>query len=120
MRILKIGSSGSDVAEVQYFLQQWGYDTGPMDGIFGPQTDQAIRRFQSDHGLKADGIVGPLTDHALRSDLPGTTTYIVKPGDTLYLISVRFGVSLDALIAANPGVDSRNLQVGRRLRISTQ
>jgi peptidoglycan hydrolase-like protein with peptidoglycan-binding domain len=115
--MLKIGSRGSDVAEVQYFLQQWGYDPGPIDGIFGPKTDQAVRRFQSDHGLKADGIVGPVTEQALRSDLPGTKTYIVKPGDTLYMISVKFGVSVEALIAANPGVDSRSLQVGRRLRI---
>ncbi|MDQ7094329.1 peptidoglycan-binding protein [Desulfosporosinus sp. PR] len=117
MQYLKIGSRGSDVAEVQYFLQQWGYDPGPTDGIFGPRTDQAVRQFQSAHGLVVDGIVGPVTYQALRSDLPGTMTYTVKPGDTLYSISVSYGISIDALIAANPGVDSRNLQVGRRLRI---
>lgn len=117
MPYLKIGSRGSDVAEIQYFLQEWGYNPGPTDGIFGPKTDQAVRRFQNDHGLVVDGIVGPVTYQALRSDKPGTRTYTVKPGDTLYSISVRYGISLDALIAANPGVDSRNLQVGRRLRI---
>lgn len=42
---------------------------------------------------------------------PGPS-HIVQPGDTLFSIARRFGVSLDALIAANPGVDPMNLQIG--------
>lgn len=58
-RLLRFGSRGSDVASVQRTLGI------PADGIFGPQTRSAVRRFQARHGLGVDGIVGPKTRAAL-------------------------------------------------------
>jgi peptidoglycan hydrolase-like protein with peptidoglycan-binding domain len=37
----------------------------PADGVFGPMTERAVKRFQRSHGLVPDGIVGPLTRGAL-------------------------------------------------------
>ena len=46
---------------IQSLLSRIGYDPGPIDGIFGQQTRQAVIDFQVDNGLTPDGIVGPAT-----------------------------------------------------------
>lgn len=66
--MLKRGSSGADVEELQRKLIAKGINIGPVDGLFGPKTEDAVRRFQERHGLQADGIVGPQTQGALFSD----------------------------------------------------
>jgi len=43
------------VQNIQAGLQRLGYDPGPADGRYGPQTESAIRRFQQDNGLPIDG-----------------------------------------------------------------
>lgn len=55
----------NDVAGVQRALRHRGYDPGSVDGVFGPETEQAVRRFQRDRGLTEDGVVGPQTGSAL-------------------------------------------------------
>ena len=44
--------------EVQRRLKNWGYYNGSVDGIYGPQTIEAVKSFQRKNGLTADGIVG--------------------------------------------------------------
>lgn len=46
---------------VQARLNNLGYNTGPVDGIQGPRTTEAIKQFQEKYSLKVDGIVGPIT-----------------------------------------------------------
>ncbi len=53
---------GDDVAELQRHLGALGFDAGRVDGIFGPQTDLALKDFQHNVGLAVDdGILGPET-----------------------------------------------------------
>lgn len=59
-QVLRSGSNGSAVKILQGSLNIRGYAL-VQDGIFGPATDSAVRRYQSDHGLASDGIVGPQT-----------------------------------------------------------
>lgn len=56
-----IGSSGSEVTQIQTRLKEWGYYDGAVDGIFGTQTRNAVIKFQKANGLGADGIVGSKT-----------------------------------------------------------
>lgn len=62
-RILRNGSEGADVKEMQTGLIKLGYDLGKYgaDGEFGDRTEQAVIAFQRDNGLEADGEFGPLS-----------------------------------------------------------
>lgn len=59
------GDRGSAVTTIQTKLKNWGYYNGSVDGVFGSQTTEAVRYFQSKNGLTADGIVGSATQRAL-------------------------------------------------------
>jgi g-D-glutamyl-meso-diaminopimelate peptidase len=115
LRTLRIGSRGSDVMEIQALLRKIGYNPGPIDGIFGQQTQQAVIQFQRDKGLTPDGIIGPNTYNALGKFLIGYVIYIIRPGDTLYNIALRSYTNLARLLAANPEIDPNNLRVGQRI-----
>lgn len=61
-RLLKIGSRGDDVSEVQGRLSYIGYYTGKIDGQYGWRTYNAVKNFQYEFGLELiDGIVGQKT-----------------------------------------------------------
>ena len=59
------GSQGSLVKTLQEKLNQLGYNVGSVDGVFGPRTEIAVRKFQADKGLDMDGVVGNQTWQAL-------------------------------------------------------
>jgi N-acetylmuramoyl-L-alanine amidase len=52
---------GDDVRELQSYLNRLGFNAGREDGIFGQDTDRALRAFQHDMGLPVDGIAGTST-----------------------------------------------------------
>ena len=59
--LLKKGDQNEYVRHWQMFLNMNGYACGSADGIFGPKTEAAVKKWQKDHGLKPDGIIGPKT-----------------------------------------------------------
>lgn len=63
--VLKQGATGGEVKELQRRLKQWGYYSGSVDGVYGPQTVKAVKYFQQKNGLKVDGIAGKSTFAAL-------------------------------------------------------
>jgi murein DD-endopeptidase MepM/ murein hydrolase activator NlpD len=65
---LQLGSQGELVAHVQKALQV------SEDGIFGPETDAAVREYQTEAGIQVDGIVGPVTWSALFESSNATAT----------------------------------------------
>ena len=72
--VLKQGSKGDLVKEVQTKLIKWGYLTGRADGIFGAKTKAAVIKFQRKNGLTADGIIGTRTAQALGISLSSNTS----------------------------------------------
>ncbi len=72
--LYKRGSSGATVKEIQTRLKNWGYYTGTVDGIYGSQTEKAVRYFQSKNGLSVDGQVGDKTLAALGMQPSGNSS----------------------------------------------
>ena len=60
-KIEPVDAAVANTTEVQKRLKKWGYYTGSVDGINGPKTIAAVKKFQKKYGLTQDGIVGPLT-----------------------------------------------------------
>ena len=61
LALSKYGSRGEEVRNIQTRLKKWGYMNGAVDGIYGTQTVEAVKKFQRKHGLTPDGIAGPAT-----------------------------------------------------------
>ncbi len=116
-----------------------------QDGIFGGGTQQAVTAFQRAVGLVPDGIVGPATWKKLYEvylgignnvpgqdgpdtgpgsgggdQQPGTGSgvreYVVKAGDSLWLIAQRFGTTVEAIKRLN-GFTTDLLNIGQVLKI---
>lgn len=67
-KAFNIGDSGDNILLYQNRLQKLGYLTTEPDGIYGTDTQMAVRRFQEQNSLIADGYLGPITRDALMSD----------------------------------------------------
>jgi peptidoglycan hydrolase-like protein with peptidoglycan-binding domain len=66
--------TGTDVQDWQQFLTNRSLYTDPIDGIFGPDTAQATRDYQTSAGLGVDGTVGPKTfAQAIRDGFQSST-----------------------------------------------
>jgi peptidoglycan hydrolase-like protein with peptidoglycan-binding domain len=59
--VLRKGSTDPAVRDLQQALKTLGYDPGPVDGVFGAQTEVAVKAFQQAKGIDVDGIVGRIT-----------------------------------------------------------
>jgi hypothetical protein len=60
---------GDEVKVLQTILKQDGFAVD-VDGVFGPETESAVKRFQAEHGVADDGVVGPGTWAALTGTAP--------------------------------------------------
>ncbi|WP_377887464.1 peptidoglycan-binding protein [Alkalihalobacillus sp. R86527] len=77
--VLKVGSKGELVVELQSKLKALGYYNGATDGAFGPITESAVKTFQSRNKLTANGIVDSSTWEKLKQ---GTSYDGGGSGDT--------------------------------------
>ena len=70
--LIRQGSRGNYVCIAQDDLNTLGYKTGGLDGVFGTQTTNAVKRYQTSRGLTSDGIIGCNTWRSLQENVVGT------------------------------------------------
>ena len=59
---IKLGDTGDDVKRLRrVFARAKALGPDSIDGVFGPETGQAVKDFQQSNGLTVDGVVGPVT-----------------------------------------------------------
>lgn len=71
--LVKQGRKGVYVLVLQDALTDLGYGPGALDGIFGPNTKNAVIRYQKNKGLAQDGIVGCNTWRAITTQMQNKT-----------------------------------------------
>ncbi len=114
--LLKLGSQGEDVKKLQVRL---GVD--PI-GNFGPKTESAVKKWQSDNGLTADGIVGDGTWGRLFSEgTVSSPTVITEPARVSTVSGLKLerlkGHIPDSVIAQIPDTASK-FQINTPLRLA--
>ena len=82
---LKNGCEGDEVKVLQKLLKDKGVYDGPINGKFGPLTEEAVIRFQKSSGLEADGVVGSTTMNKLKEksakETGASNVQVYKSGD---------------------------------------
>jgi hypothetical protein len=112
--VLKRKDRGTDVAALQRRLGV------TADGVFGPDTEAAVKRYQSRHGLEVDGIVGPVTRRSLglrafhARNRTRTTTR--RGRSNRYRISASVRARLERIAACESGGNPRALSPGGTYR----
>ena len=116
LKTISTGFIGPQAELLQLALTRAGYPAA-IDGIFGLQTEAALKRFQTVYGLTPDGIAGAQTWQALLPFLTGYIRYTVKPGDTMWKLSWMYNTSVGAIVTANPDINPEYMQIGQMLTI---
>ena len=95
--------AGDDVTELQRRLNRLGFDAGRADGLFGAQTDTALREFQKGVGVTSDGTCGPDTfrafDRLVRTISGGNADTL---RDSVTLLDLQTGVA-DKVVVIDAG-----------------
>ena len=68
------------IRQIQGILQERGYGPGPLDGVLGKKTREALRRFQKDHHLAVTGEINADTKSVLLSHTPSGAEAVDKGG----------------------------------------
>jgi len=117
-KILKAGDKGQEVTKLQDKLNHLGFNAGQVDGIFGGQTESALKRFQQKVGIVVDGIYGPITRAKLESYKPPGYPGILKKGskgNNVKLVQKVVGVKVDGIFGPNTEEAVKKWQSKNRL-----
>jgi hypothetical protein len=90
---------GEDVRLAQLALKRLGYYQGSADGVQGPGTTEALRKFQAESGLTADGLMGPATRASLEQQ-SGTSLSVADASEKV--LTVKTDIPSSKTISTDP------------------
>ncbi len=115
--LVKKGDTGANVYAVQYLLRQRGAGIG-ADGIFGPQTESAVKDFQSANSLAADGIVGPDTwPKLILTVQQGSNGDAVRAVQRLLVDKFGYSLTVDGIFGPNTDAAVKGFQTSKGLTV---
>lgn len=117
LRKLRIGSSGTDVAELQAVLKKIGYYNGAVDGCFGSLTEKAVEKVQYEYGVNVEKTVSDDIWNLLSKYIYGYDLYCVEKDVDLLEISKIYNIHPALLSAANPGICLDSINKGSTITI---
>ena len=109
---------GDDVAVLQRRLGALGFDSGRVDGIYGPTTAQAVAEFQRNAGLPVDEMCGPetvVTLERLALNSEGESVSVVRERDTV-LHTARSVIGCRVVVGQRGGLSKVTRFLSRELR----
>lgn len=114
-RLLKRGSRGEDVRELQSLLNKLGFDAGAPDGDFGPLTEAAVRKMQDAADIAADGKYGDKSHAALMAMIAELEASEENAPEVPEYTAVRVRVTGGTVnIRSGPGTQYDILSVARK------
>jgi LysM repeat protein len=120
--IAKYGSRGKIVEQIQTYLYKLNYlKKSQIDRCYGKITREAVKSFQLEHSLEETGIVDSKTYELLKESTNNQNffEYIIQKDDTLTSISLKYNVSIPALMIYNNLSEDSILQIDDVLKIPT-
>lgn len=112
--ILKVGSQGMAVSELQAALKLLGYYADAVDGVYSESTAIAVSRFQQAAGLNPDGIVSPETWERLFPPTPTASSNVVATNSATDAKPTPAPISPSPTRSTSNSVDLPVLRLGMR------
>ena len=110
-RSMSIGMTGNDVYALQVRLIELRYMTGVADGVFGTETEEALKAFQKNNGLTADGVAGGTTLRKINGSAKAANR--VTPSPEPAKLVLREGDSGDAVFVLQARLFELGYYTGR-------
>ena len=114
----KEGSSGDNVVKIQQALELLGYYNGNIDGDYGTQTVEAVKRFQTKRGMNADGIAGASTIRVMFNTGSSSSKTSTSSSKSSYKTEVLdwFADDVSSLIPKKAIVTIKDVRTGKTFK----
>ncbi|MFL6417350.1 MAG: peptidoglycan-binding protein [Bryobacteraceae bacterium] len=111
LAIPALAQSGATIRDAQHALKDKGFDPGPVDGVDGPATRAAVKKYQTQQNISADGVLGPKTLDALGVKHQESQDQIATSGENVKKSYTKGGKTM-AEGTKDAGTDIKHGEVG--------